>query len=77
MLGQKMVHNDAHDGSFDCYWQANILSLSRMQHKYSPPLSQRDLATRLWYKETRHQSQYSDDSFVQGQQPRQPPQKLV
>ena len=53
MPGQKMVCNDAPDGSFNCYWQANILSLSWMQHKYSSPLSQRNFATRLWYKKKR------------------------
>ena len=25
---KKIVRNDSHDGSFNCYWQANILSLS-------------------------------------------------
>lgn len=52
--GQKIVRNDSHDSSFNCYWQANILSLSWMQQKYSSSLSQRYFATRLWYKVTRH-----------------------
>ena len=54
MPGQKIVRNDSHDSSFNCYWQANILSLSWMQQKYSSSLSQRYFATRLWYKVTRH-----------------------